>query len=160
MADGLTDSRPAHDPMVRRDKIAGGILLLIGIAVMAASLQYRLGTLARMGPGMLPVALGALLVLLGILVTLFVRPEPDEAATAFKWRPVVTVLAAVLAFALLVEPAGLVPATAALVFLSGAADPGHTLKSLGFLFLALTVFVWLVFVRAIGIPLQLLSGVM
>jgi putative tricarboxylic transport membrane protein len=73
---------------------------------------------------------------------------------------VVTVLAAVLAFALLVEPAGLIPATAALVFLSGAADPTHTLKSLGLLFVALTVFVWLVFVRAIGIPLQLLSGVM
>jgi putative tricarboxylic transport membrane protein len=73
---------------------------------------------------------------------------------------VVTILAAVLAFGLLAEPAGLIPATAALVFLSGSADPEHTLKSLSGLFLALTVFVWLVFVQAIGIPFQLISGVL
>lgn len=159
MPNGLTDSKQAYDAIVLRDRIGGGVLVLIGVYVVAASLGYRLGTLARMGPGMLPMALGVLLVLFGILIVLFVRPEPDEAPPAFKWRPVVTVLAAVLAFALLAEPAGLIPATAALVFLSGSADPDHTLKSLFVLFLALTVFVWLVFVQAIGIPFQLISGV-
>lgn len=160
MSDGVTDPRRAHDAIVLRDRIAGGILVLIGVYVVAASLEYRLGTLARMGPGMLPVALGGLLILFGILVALFVKPEPDEVPPVFKWRPAVTVLAAVLAFALLVEPVGLIPATAALVFLSGSADPDHTLKSLSALFVALTVFVWLVFVQAIGIPFQLISGVM
>ncbi len=160
MPDGLTDSKQAHNAIVLRDKIAGGVLVLIGVYVVATSLEYRLGTLARMGPGMLPMALGVLLVLCGILVALFVKPEPGEAPPVFKWRPVVTILAAVLAFGLLAEPAGLIPATAALVFLSGSADPEHTLKSLSGLFLALTVFVWLVFVQAIGIPFQLISGIL
>jgi hypothetical protein len=160
MPDGLTDSKQAHATLALRDRIGGGVLVLIGVYVVAASLEYRLGTLARMGPGMLPMALGVLLVLFGILIALFVEPEPDEALPAFQWRPLVTILAAVLAFALLAEPAGLIPATAALVFVSGAADPKHTLKGLSCLFLALTVFVWLVFVQAIGIPFQLISGVL
>ena len=158
MSDG--PAKRSYDALALRDKIAGGILVLIGLYVIATSLEYRLGTLARMGPGMLPVGLGVLLVLFGTLIALFVRPEAGETAPALKWRPIVLVLAAVLAFALLAEPAGLIPATAALVFLSGFADPDHTFKSLSLLFVVLTAFVWLVFVQAIGIPFKLLSGVL
>jgi Tripartite tricarboxylate transporter TctB family len=87
MPNGLTDSKQAEGAIVLRDKIGGGVLVLIGVYVVATSLGYRLGTLARMGPGMLPLALGVLLVLFGILVALFVKPEPGEAPPVFRWRP-------------------------------------------------------------------------
>lgn len=143
--------------MTRRNRLAGMALVLIGAFVTFEGYGYGLGQVSRLGPGALPFGLGLLIALLGVLIAV-VDPDGDEAAPTIKWRPVAMVLSALLAFALLVDTAGLVVATAALVFLSGAADPDHTWKSLLAIYVFLIVFVYVIFMRFLAVPFTMFGG--
>src|SRR6185312_2879421 len=71
----------------RRELISGLLVLLIGVAATFESLQYPLGTLANIGPGMFPAGIGVLLALVGAAITVSgfrIRNEHDEAA--IDWR--------------------------------------------------------------------------
>jgi len=50
-----------------RDFYAGALMMLIGLGACLEGLTYKLGTLTHMGPGFFPVALGVILVVLGML---------------------------------------------------------------------------------------------
>ena len=50
------------------DILAGLIFVAFGLAFAITSLSYELGTPLRMGPGYFPLALGGILVLLGLLI--------------------------------------------------------------------------------------------
>jgi len=145
--------------MVFRNRVTGGVLLLIGLYVIFESLTYDIGSIARMGPGYLPVVLGVLIIILGVLIAID-KSERTEATARIAWRPVVLILAAMLSFALLVESLGLMPATAALVLISGSADNDHTWRSLLALFVVLLAMVWFIFALALGVPFELISGVL
>nr|WP_306267975.1 tripartite tricarboxylate transporter TctB family protein [Pararhizobium sp. IMCC3301] len=145
--------------MTSRNRISGGVLVVVGLYVVIESLSYDLGTLARMGPGFLPLVLGILILVFGLLIAL-VNEDGDELASGIVWRPVVLVLSAMLAFALLLEPAGLAAATAALVFVSGISDPDHNWRSLLMLFVVLLAAVWVIFGVVLGIPFQLITGIL
>lgn len=117
-----------HSPIDRKNLQAGALFAAVGAAFATVSSGYPLGTAARMGPGWFPLALGLLLVALGALVALLgvVGPRrtgepPAEAnATAIGWRPLLHVTASVVAFALLIEPTGLIAASVALVLISSS----------------------------------------
>src|ERR1700684_4657773 len=53
-----------RDLVRKRDFYAGGLMLLLGLGVALKGSTYRAGTLMHMGPGLLPTALGMLLLLL------------------------------------------------------------------------------------------------
>ena len=144
--------------MRRRNRVAGTTIAVVGLYVIVESLNYRLGSLLRMGPGFLPLGLGGLLVLFGAMVA-FVDDGADQSPAALAWRPAVLVLGGLLGFALLIEPAGLAAATAALVFVSGRADPSHSWGSLTGLYVILLASVYVVFALLMGIPFKLITGV-
>jgi putative tricarboxylic transport membrane protein len=50
------------------DRVAGGALVLVGLVAIREGLAFPLGTVARPGPAAMPVVLGGLLVLFGLLV--------------------------------------------------------------------------------------------
>ncbi|MFV0437830.1 MAG: tripartite tricarboxylate transporter TctB family protein [Desulfopila sp.] len=147
-----------HLPSKLRDRIGGGLMVAAGAFISIEALNYSFGTIARMGPGLTPFGLGVILAITGILIFIFAQPVQDN-EEAPRFRPVILPLAGILAFALLVERAGLVPATLALVFISGVADPEHTLKSLTGLFFVLLLLVWVVFVHFIGVPFRMIVGI-
>jgi hypothetical protein len=60
------DRRTDRD--ARRDLLAGGTFVAIGLAFAAAASRYQLGSALQMGPGYYPLVLGGLLVVLGIAV--------------------------------------------------------------------------------------------
>jgi uncharacterized membrane protein (DUF4010 family) len=111
----------------RKDVYAGLTFAVIGAAFAGVAAAYPLGAATRMGPGWFPLILGGLLTVLGIAVVFSGRSAADrdqaedrggqDAAPPFAWRPLVHVGLAVVAFALLIEPGGLVVASAALVLL-------------------------------------------
>ena len=85
--------------------------------------EYGVGAINRMGPGFFPAALGVLLMVFAVLLA----PEALRAGTrpiSFPMRPLVMIGLGLVAFAGLVVPAGLVPATLALVFVSAFAEVG------------------------------------
>ena len=52
---------------------SGAILIVLGLALAWKSLDYRIGVLARLGPGFFPLMLGVVLAVLGLLI--LVLPE-------------------------------------------------------------------------------------
>jgi hypothetical protein len=61
-------SGPAPPDGYRDSLLAGGVFVAVGIAFAVAATRYELGSALRMGPGYLPLVLGALLTGLGMLV--------------------------------------------------------------------------------------------
>lgn len=135
-----------------------GITLMVGGAAyaFAAIASLPLGSLRQMGPGMFPVGLGGILFLIGagILIGAWFQTEK---LPSVNWRALAAVLAALAAFALLIEHFGLLPAIAASTVLSSLAAPGS--KPLGVLWLsvALMFVAWLIFVLILQLPVPVLA---
>ncbi len=55
---------------LRRDLLAGGTFVAVGLAFAVAASRYELGTALQMGPGYYPLVLGGLLVALGVGVAM------------------------------------------------------------------------------------------
>lgn len=154
------DSKPEDSvsPNLKaRNKGVALVLVFIGAYVTYKAFGYGLGELSRLGAGALPFILGILIILVGLFIGIF-SPDGEEPAPATKWRPVVLVLGALLAFALLIESAGLIVATGALVFISGMADPEHTWRSLLAIYIFLLGTVYIIFVRLLSIPFDMIGG--
>jgi hypothetical protein len=127
----------------------------VGIAFMVLAQRYRLGTPARMGPGFFPTILGGVLVALGLSLTVPALIRSGEPLPRFRLRPLLSILAAVIVFALLLQPLGFVLAAVILVLIGGFADPElPPVETLG-LALLLTVFSVGIFVALLGLPLPL-----
>ena len=64
----------------KRDYYAGALMVLLGVGAAVTGSGYKFGTLARMGPGFMPVVLGVVLAFIGILIaiTALGSSEPDE----------------------------------------------------------------------------------
>lgn len=105
------------------DLLGGGVLAALGLAVAAhAAAQYEIGSLRRMGPGFLPVALGTLLAVIGAIIALPAWGRPG-APVAVAWREALGVLGAILILGLGLTRLGLVPATALAVLVASVPAP-------------------------------------
>lgn len=138
----------------KRDFLAGGLMILIGSYAAVQGSTYNVGTLMRMGPGFMPVALGVLLVLLGIAIACGAVGESDEPMLKRKpeWFAWGCILAGPLAFIGLGYYGGLAPATFACVFISAMGDRGITWKAAFLLALGTTVCGVILFVYLLGVP--------
>jgi hypothetical protein len=133
-----------------KDYYGGGLMFLLGAGAMYAGLGYKVGTLSQMGPGYFPVAVGALLALMGILIALGASrgvPDGDDKHQAPEWRGWVCITASLIAFIALGKYGGLLPATFAVVFIAALGDRQNTLKhavllALGMCAIAVVVFWW------------------
>lgn len=95
----------------------------LGVAVAAyAAANYDIGTLRRLGPGFLPLGLGALLAVFGAMIALPAWSRSAE-PVAIAWRETLCVLAAILIFGLGMNRLGLVPAAVLSVLVASAAAP-------------------------------------
>lgn len=138
-----------------KDFWAGLFFVVLGAAFIVLALQYRLGDLHRIGPGMFPTLVGALLAGLGLTIaarSLAVEGPPIELIHA---RPLLVSLIAIVLFALALQWLGLVAAITVLVLVGACAS--HEVRLLQTLALAvfLIVFAVAVFVWLLGLPLPL-----
>jgi hypothetical protein len=133
----------------------GLIFLAIGVAFMLLAREYRMGTAARIGPGYFPTLLGGVLAALGLSITLPSFLVAGEPLPRVSWRPLLMILISILVFGLLLEPAGLAVAVAAMVVVSGIADRELRLRESLALALFLVAFSIGIFVTLLGLPLNL-----
>lgn len=121
----------------KRELLASGLLCLLGLAVALQVSASAVGRLPGLGAGLLPVLMGTLLMLVGILWLFNSRLSPDEEEDAYigssKWRGSCGPVSAVFAFMLFGRYLGLVPAIFALVFITVLGDHRHTWRSAGLL---------------------------
>lgn len=140
----------------------GGLLLALG------ALRYPLGTASAMGPGYFPLILGVLLAVLGLIVLVGVVPRitrndlkflPDRCLITPQLRSFAAVSAAILLFAALLYPLGLLVTVPILVGVSSLASGEVRATRVAMTSAVLTILVYLIFVLGIGVRLPLLPGV-
>src|SRR5512137_2157200 len=105
-----------------KDFWSGVMFVAFGIFFAGFARQYDMGTAARMGPAYFPTVLGLLLIALGLFVGWTgIRTEAEDGhgdVDKFHFKPLLLVLGAVVAFGVLLRPAGLLVALAAMVIIS------------------------------------------
>lgn len=137
----------------------GGLCaILVGAFAIWEGSSYAVGTASSMGPGYFPVALGGLLVALGIVLAVQGVLAPHEAAELADLRSLLAILAAIGAFALLVQRAGLVPAVIALVVIGSIAGGALRFPSVLALSIVLSALSYLVFRLFLNLPLPAFAG--
>ena len=148
----------------KRDYYAGGLMLLLGVGAAVTGSGYKFGTLARMGPGFMPVVLGIVLAFMGILIagTALGSSEADDSKFLPdnpQWFGWACIIAGPILFIILGHYGGMIPAVFACVFVSALGDKTATYKSSLILALGVTVFGVLLFHYLLNIPFPLLRGV-
>lgn len=137
------------------DLLGGFALALFGLAVAGHSASVLdFGTLRQMGPGFFPLVLGLCLTGLGLLVA--VPAWWREGAPSGVHLPeFAAVLAAILVFALLMNRAGLIPATALSVLIATLPAPQRGWVWRPVLAVVVTVMTWAIFSAGLGMTIPL-----
>jgi hypothetical protein len=134
---------------------AGIVFLGFGALALWLGPEDR-GNATQMAAGYFPALLGYALFIVGfLLIAQGLRAVTrDEGSERLSLRPFLA-LAAVLAFALLLERAGLVIATFALLVIGGRAARDLTLRQFVVLAVVLYALMFAIFVWGLGLPVSL-----
>lgn len=137
---------------------ASCLSIAIGVLALIDSIRYSIGTPVAMGPGFFPFVLSMLMILsgLGIILVEGRRGEERE-AVRIAVRPVLAIMAGILAFALLIERAGLAPAVMASAFISTLAEPAPRFGRALILAVLLAVATIVVFKVALGLQVNVVN---
>ena len=137
------------------DLLAGLMFIGFGAAAVVLGRDYPMGSAMRMGPGYFPTWVGALLVILGTVVSaLSFRMEPSH-MTPFAWKPIIMLSVSFLAFGLAIDDLGFVPALVGVVFLSAAAGKRFRLVEVLILTVVMVLLALGIFIYGIELPLRL-----
>ncbi|MGV6873449.1 tripartite tricarboxylate transporter TctB family protein [Pseudochelatococcus sp. B33] len=140
-----------------KDFLSGFLFIILGSGAVFIASSYRLGTLAAMGPGYFPIMLGVAITALGALIAIraVIMPDTSEPLERLYIRPLLMVLAAVIAFGLFIQSYGLVASVVALILISRAARTEGTWLELVVMVVVLTAIPVGIFVYGLGLPLKL-----
>jgi hypothetical protein len=141
-------------PSSRQDLVGGLLSVALGLWAFFEAAHYPLGSVLRMGPGFFPCGIATIIVLLGVmLIFSSFRARPAEpSAQAIRFRSVGAIGMGVALFALLIERAGLIPATLVLLVVSSFAQQRWELRKIVYLSVVITTLVYLIFVVVLQIP--------
>jgi hypothetical protein len=140
----------------QQDFFAGLMFILFGVIALVVGKDYGVGNATRMGPGYFPRMVAALLTAVGILIALRALAFQGPKVGSLAVRPLALVSVSVVAFALLLQPGGLVVAVTALVLIACAgAWKLFSLRDVAILLVVLLVMAVGVFYYGIKLPLNL-----
>ncbi len=139
----------------RKDFYAGLFFIVIGLVMAIEARSYTVGTTRNMGPGYFPLLLGYLMLALGGGIAIRGLCLKGNGITISSIRPMLMVSAAVLAFAFLLKPFGLLLALLVLVFLSCMGSREFRIRDAIILYLVLAAIATGLFVYTLGLPFPL-----
>jgi hypothetical protein len=137
----------------QKDFWSGILFIAFGCAGLWFGRNFAVGTLSRMGPGFFPMMMSFALMGTGALLvarSLIVAGEPIERIALW---PQLLILAAIVAFGLLIERVGLAVAVVAVAAVSGVAAQGLRWFELVALAVAMSAFSVVLFVYLLGQPI-------
>ena len=140
-----------------KDVLSG--LLFIALAALFAwqALDLPIGTSNRMGPGYFPMVLSGGLGVLGIVVLINGLRTQGDAPSGIAWRALIVLTGIIVFFGIAMRPLGFLPALAVSVFVSTMASQKFRLTTAIINTVVMTVFCWAVFIKGLGLPLQMLG---
>lgn len=141
---------------------SGVMFAAFGLFFVVFAREYDMGTAARMGPAYFPTVLGGLLLVLGAGIALRALwlTTGDGTIERFHFRPLAAVLGAVVAFGLLLRPAGLMVALAVLVVVSSLGSEEFRLRDVLLLTVGLALLVLALFIWGLGLTVPVLPAFM
>jgi Tripartite tricarboxylate transporter TctB family len=140
----------------QRDFWSGLMFIAIGIGFAWGATNYTFGSSARPGPAFFPFGLGMLLAVLGAMVlfkAMTIEVEGGDPVGAFAWKPLITILSAVITFGLLLPRLGMVITLPLLIFIASMAGDEFRIKEALINCVVLTVGCWLIFI--VGLKLTI-----
>ena len=142
--------------VLRRPDVWAGLLFsAFGVAGLLLGADLPLGTARRMGPGYMPYGLSWLLIAVGALVALRGILGAHDVVERMRLRPFLGVLGGGIAFALLIEPAGILLASAGAIAGAAMADLNSRWVEVVLLAVVAMAFCAGVFVYLLGLPMPL-----
>src|SRR5262245_41270634 len=143
----------------RKDFWSGVMLIVIGGGALVIARNYQFGSSLRMGPGYFPTVLSATLVAFGVYFVLQgLRAGGEKIEGSWSLRALVIAPLALVVFGLLIDRAGFIPAMLALIIISAAASKEFKLVEVLLFSVFLTALCVVVFIWALGLPYELITG--
>lgn len=147
-------------PLVKNptNVLCGVLFLVLGVVFAFQASGLAFGSAGRMGPGYFPLVLSGVLALFGgLLVMLGLRMPGAPVQIVFAWRGFIMLLLSVITFAAAMQPLGFLPAVAASVLFAFLGSRRFSFRAVVPLVAGFTVFSWLVFIKGLGLPIQLVG---
>ncbi|HEY1413310.1 MAG TPA: tripartite tricarboxylate transporter TctB family protein, partial [Rhodopila sp.] len=129
--------------------------LAVGLGAVGIARGYSIGTALHMGPGYFPVVLGILLVVVGAVSIAKGLVVTTETSGRVVLRPLLTICAAVLVFAVGIDRIGLIPSVFVSAFLASMAVPQPKILEAGLIAAVLSVLSAGIFIYGLKLPLAL-----
>ena len=142
-----------------KDFLAGLLFLIFGGFAVAVASNYPMGSTMRMGPGYFPTALGVILCLFGVYLTVRGIRNGGKMERGWAWRPLAFITLSIVLFGFLLDRAGMVPALVAMFFASAAAGREFRFKEVLLLTVVMGAFTAVVFLYGLRLPYPLFPGV-
>jgi Tripartite tricarboxylate transporter TctB family len=139
------------------DLCSGLLFAGLGLASLWLGADYPLGVPSRIGPGYVPRLLGILLAAVGLFLLVRSWWATENIDTTIAWRPLLLISAATVAFAVVFEASGLLPAILVSVAIANYATPENRWSTAVVLGGVLAFFAWLLFVKGLSLPLPVWS---
>jgi hypothetical protein len=139
----------------QQDFWSGVMFVAFGLFFVGFAQQYDMGTAARMGPAFFPTLLGGLMLVLGLIIGLKALGSKavDGHIEPFQFRPLALVLGGVIAFGLLLRPAGLIVSLFVLVFVSSLGSHEFHLRDVLLLTVGMALLVFAVFIYGLSMTI-------
>lgn len=140
-----------------KDFLAGLMFIVIGLVAVFIARDYAFGSAVRMGPGYFPTFLGGLLAVVGLVCIVESLSSQGTPLEKIAFKPLVLVCLSTVLFGVMLRNAGIVFAIACMVFISAYASIKFRWMVAMRIFVIMTLFCYLVFVKALGLPMPLLG---
>jgi hypothetical protein len=138
-----------------QDLGAGLLFIAFGLIGLYFGRNFAVGTAARMGPGYFPMMLSWLLIAIGAFVAARAFATEGPNIAGIRWRSLLSVLAAVGIFAVLIQRWGVAAAIVAVIGLAALATRETRWREVVPLALFMAAFCVAVFIYGLHQPLPL-----
>ncbi|TMH08753.1 MAG: tripartite tricarboxylate transporter TctB family protein [Betaproteobacteria bacterium] len=142
----------------QRDFWSGLMFLVTGIVFAWGATNYSFGSSASPGPGYFPVGLGVVLALLGALVlfkSLTIESEGGDPVGAFAWKPLITIVGAIVVFGIALPRLGLAVTLPLLITITSLAGDEFHWKDVLVNCVVLTIGSWAIFILGLKLVIPL-----
>ncbi|MBN8535209.1 MAG: tripartite tricarboxylate transporter TctB family protein [Rhizobiales bacterium] len=140
--------------LARKDFWVGLFFVLFGLVTYWTALDYPTGSALRMGPGYFPRIVAGLLVPVGLIVLWGTWRTEGECIERIRPRPLLAVTLAVLVF-VFVNRLGILVSATLVVVIAATGSPETRWREVAISVIVLNLFVYLVFVRGLGLQFPL-----
>jgi hypothetical protein len=142
----------------QRDFWSGLMFVATGVGFAWGATNYSFGASARPGPGYFPFGLGILMALLGAFIlfeSLVVETEDGEPIGKWAWKPLITIVLAVVVFGVLLPRLGMAASLPILIVMTSLAGDEFHWKDVLINSIVLTVGSWLIFIYGLKLVIPL-----